>query len=677
MIKPLITSLAVAALIGVAVLASNNDANAFRIDNFVRSGNQYLVAGPDLRNGDLDELSRFDLIVLPAEAQNFNKDAARELKLRNPDIIILAYVPTVSYNDRYWTDELHLKLQSRLSSDMELWNQYGTQLSIWPETRAYNIANKDYRDALLTYTELDVFSSGYWDGIFFDEVSSSISWVGGTDIDHNGIRDNSVATDATWKDGYTDLFRRARRDLGEDALIITNGSSEDDFQPYVNGRMFESFPTPWEGNGTWEDTMQRLLGNSEQNHNPDLFFINSNTNGSGEIDYSQMRFGLTSALLGGAFFGYDFGETSHAQLWNFDEYDVFLGRMVGGPQDLLKPLNSHITPSVWSRDFQEGKIIVNATTTSHTIDLGEDYEKINGTQDRSVNNGRIVSEVTVGPKDGVVLTRPIERLLASQFNNGSFVRIFNTNGDRKRTGFFSYTGATLGGEHVVEYDLNKDGTIEYITATDSKVRIHDSHGVVVHEFFPYSETYASGINLAVGDLEGDGRIEIVTGTKDGGGPHIRIFNAEGVLINPGFFAYGPGFRGGVNVALGDLNGDGTMEVIAGAGVGGGPHVRVFNKDGKLINPGFFAYDEYFRGGVNVAAGDVTGDGIVDIITGPGKGGRATVRVFNDSGVQLIDEFEAFTSRTQDGVFVAASDLDGDGVSELMALTTDVFTLSGN
>ena len=69
-----------------------------------------------------------------------------------------------------------------------------------------------------------------------------------------------------------------------------------------------------------------------------------------------------------------------------------------------------------------------------------------------------------------------------------------------------------------------------------------------------------------------------------------------------------------------LNGDKIKEIIAGAGVGGGPHVRVFNKAGKLLNPGFFAFDKTFRGGVNVAAGDTNGDGIDEIATSPGIGG---------------------------------------------------------
>ncbi|KKW16190.1 MAG: transporter, partial [Parcubacteria group bacterium GW2011_GWC2_49_9] len=58
------------------------------------------------------------------------------------------------------------------------------------------------------------------------------------------------------------------------------------------------------------------------------------------------------------------------------------------------------------------------------------------------------------------------------------------------------------------------------------------------------------------------------------------------------------FRGGVNVAAGDVNGDGTDEIITGAGPGGAPHVRVLNKDGALITQ-FYAFDVSERTGITV------------------------------------------------------------------------------
>src|SRR5262249_16954224 len=89
----------------------------------------------------------------------------------------------------------------------------------------------------------------------------------------------------------------------------------------------------------------------------------------------------------------------------------------------------------------------------------------------------------------------------------------------------------------------------------------------------------------------------VTGADAGGGPHVRVFDGEGLHEKFSFYAFSPSFTGGVRVALGDVAGDGTPDVIAAAGPGGGPHVRVFNgKTGQQINGplgSFYAYGAGF------------------------------------------------------------------------------------
>jgi len=84
-------------------------------------------------------------------------------------------------------------------------------------------------------------------------------------------------------------------------------------------------------------------------------------------------------------------------------------------------------------------------------------------------------------------------------------------------------------------------------------------------------------------LTGDGVAEIITGAGPGGGPHVRAFDVVGgVMEVASFFAYDVAFTGGVNVAAADLTGDGVAEIITGAGPGGGPHVRVRDVSGKTI-----------------------------------------------------------------------------------------------
>jgi hypothetical protein len=75
-----------------------------------------------------------------------------------------------------------------------------------------------------------------------------------------------------------------------------------------------------------------------------------------------------------------------------------------------------------------------------------------------------------------------------------------------------------------------------------------------------------------------------------------------------FLAYDSSFAGGVRVAAGDVNGDGVVDVVTGAGPGGSPHVKVFDGVTGAEFRSFFAFDPGFTGGVFVAAGDMTGDG---------------------------------------------------------------------
>ncbi len=120
-----------------------------------------------------------------------------------------------------------------------------------------------------------------------------------------------------------------------------------------------------------------------------------------------------------------------------------------------------------------------------------------------------------------------------------------------------------------------------------------------------------------------------------------------------FFAYDPAFPGGVSVAAGDVTGDGVADIITGAGPGGGPHVRAFSLVGGVVTEvaSFFAYDPAFPGGVSVAAGDVTGDGVAEIITGAGPGGGPHVRAFSLAG-GVVTEVASFFA--YDPAFPAAS-----------------------
>ncbi len=63
-------------------------------------------------------------------------------------------------------------------------------------------------------------------------------------------------------------------------------------------------------------------------------------------------------------------------------------------------------PDVYRRDFDNGIVLVNATTQTVSVPLDDEFHKIDGTQDRTVNDGSTVSEVSLPPLDGIILLRP-------------------------------------------------------------------------------------------------------------------------------------------------------------------------------------------------------------------------------------------------------------------------------
>jgi len=192
-----------------------------------------------------------------------------------------------------------------------------------------------------------------------------------------------------------------------------------------------------------------------------------------------------------------------------------------------------------------------------------------------------------------------------------------------------------------------------------------------------------GVNVAAGDLDGDGWDEIVTGAGPGAvfGPHVRGWNVDDgtAVAIPGisYFAYGVP-KWGVNVACGDIDGDGFDEIVTGAGPGAvyGPHVRGWNVDGGTVAaiPGvsFLAYGTN-KYGVNVVCGDVDGDGIDEIVTGAGPGEvfSAHVRGWNYDGDALTElpgiNMLAYPEDWRYGARVAAADLDGDGDHDILTV----------
>ncbi len=261
------------------------------------------------------------------------------------------------------------------------------------------------------------------------------------------------------------------------------------------------------------------------------------------------------------------------------------------------------------------------------------------------------------------------RILTAAYLNGtSTIAIKDKNGVSEAE-IAAYQDIFRGGVHIAAGDISGGGQAEIITGAglggSPQVRIFAVNGELQGQFFAYGQNFRGGVNVAVGDIDNDGQAEIITGAGLGGGPQVRIFDKSG-KVKGQFFAYDKNFRGGVNVAVGDIDGDGQAEIITGAGLGGGPQVRIFDKNGKAKGQ-FFAYDKNFRGGVNVAVGKINGGNktnLVKIITAPGTGGGPHIKIFSAKGL-LLSQFFAYDKKFHGGVSLASADLDNDGLDEII------------
>jgi hypothetical protein len=266
-------------------------------------------------------------------------------------------------------------------------------------------------------------------------------------------------------------------------------------------------------------------------------------------------------------------------------------------------------------------------------------------------------------------------LISSEGDTPAQICVLNNQGGAESP-FFPYGTSFRGGVRVAAGDVNGDGVLDIVAAPASPLpnlplRLFQRPGAqsFVGEGFVFSQPFAGGVNVAVGDVNGDGVPDIIAAAGAGGPPLVRVFSlAGGARLLDEFLAFESGFTGGVRVAAGDINDDGAAEIVT-ARAAGAPEVRLFSSrsgGAREVGRGF-AFDPGGTGGITVAAGDVNGDGIVDIIVGAG-GGAPQVRVFTlprVGGVVVIGDVLAYETAFTGGVRVAAGDVTGDGRDDLI------------
>jgi hypothetical protein len=272
-------------------------------------------------------------------------------------------------------------------------------------------------------------------------------------------------------------------------------------------------------------------------------------------------------------------------------------------------------------------------------------------------------------------------LIVTPFQSGSLSNTASATGNESNpnpvgaTTTFTTTVQAFPSIYVASLDAGATPEVKVFSSQDGSTKI---------DFNAYDAAFLGGVRVAVGDVNGDGIPDIVTVPGGSGGPLVQVFSGKDFSLIVAFNAFNTDFRGGLFVAVGDVDGDGFGDVIvsfdspsSGAGFGG-PLVQVFSGQ-KLLQVGsvdlttllsqtlivsFNAYDPSFIGGVRVAAADVSGTGRAQIITSPGSGGGSLVEIFDQTGTKQFS-FNAYDTTYNQGVFVAAADLNGDGKADII------------
>ena len=239
---------------------------------------------------------------------------------------------------------------------------------------------------------------------------------------------------------------------------------------------------------------------------------------------------------------------------------------------------------------------------------------------------------------------------------------------------FPFGARSEEGALVAAGDVSGDGRAEVLAAPHfgGRVSVFPASGGAAFRSFVAFDPPGALRAIAAGDLAGDARVELVAGGLGATGAQIKVLDAGTGATLASLFPFGSDIVTAIAVAVGDLDGDGSREVIAAATTPEGTRVRAIGLDGTSV-ASFYALEPGLAPGVSLAAGDVDGDGKAEIVLGsgpttappaPAHGPAQVIAVFDRTG-RALGRFAAFAGRFQGAVHIASGDLTGSPRPEIV------------
>jgi hypothetical protein len=225
-----------------------------------------------------------------------------------------------------------------------------------------------------------------------------------------------------------------------------------------------------------------------------------------------------------------------------------------------------------------------------------------------------------------------------------------------------------------DYSVRPAGGPTVVIGTDigGEVRVYYPHDPARVETLKPFDGFQGAVRVASADFNGDGVGDVVVGTGPGVATRVLVLDGVSHAVLFDFQPFETSFIGGVYVATGDVTGDGIPELVITPDEGGGPRIRVFDGVAFAQVDDFFGIDDAnFRGGARAAVGDLSGDGFGDLIVAAGFGGGPRIAAFDGRSLgqsyreKVFGDFFAYEPTLRNGVFVAAGDFNGDNVADLV------------